>query len=230
MEFLSPVFEDRNEAGQLLAERLVDYTEHPNTLILALPRGGIPLGFILSERLHLPLDVLIARKLRAPRNPEFALGAMTETGYVYVNQEAFGLIGMGRDAFQTHFDQEIHIQEQEIVKRKNLYRSGNDLPTLQNTTVILVDDGVATGSTISAALHALKEKHVAKIIAAIPVSPPDTARSLAPLVDQLVVLCEPDNFAAVGVYYQRFLQVEDDEVLPFLEMARTHYPSLKAVS
>lgn len=211
---------DREEAGRLLAERLCAYKDDHHAIILALPRGGIPVARVINQQLHIPLDVLITRKLGAPGNPEYAIGAIAETGYVYLNEEALNYLEPYGNALQEHLTEEVQRQTKEIARRKNMYRDGNPLPSLKGRTVLLVDDGVATGSTFLASLHALREQDAGKVVAAIPVGPPDTLRRIKALVSELVVLEEPENFKAVGLHYRDFGQVDDEEVRRCLDAVR----------
>jgi putative phosphoribosyl transferase len=199
---------------------LVAYRDDPEALILALPRGGVPVGAVISHELHLPLDVLITRKIGSPGNQEYALGAVAETGYVYINEEAMKYEVAFGEFLNSYLKREIEEQQQEIARRQTLYRQGRSLPPLVGRTVLLVDDGVATGSTYLASLHALRDVEVSKIVAAIPVGPPDTIDRIKPLVDELVVLQQPAFFQAVGLHYEEFAQVEDEQVCSALKEAR----------
>jgi len=214
------ILRNREEAGRLLADRLLAYKDDPKALVLALPRGGVPLGVEVSRALHLPLDVFITRKIGAPGNKEFALGAVAETGFVYINEEALRYEIACEEFLNTYLDREIEDQKEEIARRQELYRQGVPLPPLEDRTVLLVDDGVATGSTYLASLHALRDIHVSKIVAAIPVGPPDTLGRIKPLVDELVVLQQPSPFQAVGLHYEDFTQIEDEQVCQCLRQAR----------
>jgi len=213
------VFRDRREAGQQLAAALQHYAGRPNSLVLGIPRGGVVVGLEVSQLLRLPLDVLITRKLRAPDNPELALGALAETGYVHLNED---LIAAYPWLART-VEQERVIQEQEIARRRTLYRGGNPLPPLQGRTVILVDDGVATGATYFASIQTLKAAGVGRLVAGLPVAPAETAQLIADMVDECVVLASPYPFYAVGQHYLDFSQVSDDEVAECL--ARGWRPS-----
>jgi len=219
------ILRNREEAGRLLADRLSAYKNDPNALILALPRGGVPVAMEVSRSLHLPLDVFITRKIGAPGNKEFALGAVTETGFVYMNEEALKYEIACEEFLNTYLDREIEGQKEEIARRQKLYRQGASLPPLGDRTVLLVDDGVATGSTYLASLHALRDVHVSKIIAAIPVGPPDTLARIHHLVNELVVLHQPSPFQAVGLHYEDFTQVEDEQVCQYLREARVAFQS-----
>jgi len=220
------VFQDREEAGQLLAERLKAYRGDPNTLILALPRGGVAVGYTLSLTLHLPLDVLITRKIGAPGNPEYALGAIAETGALVLNQEAMRAFSLSKE----DLDKPIRAQQEEIARRQALYRSGRPLPPLKGRTVLLVDDGIATGSTFFASVDALTRLHPMRLVGAIPVGPRDTLIRLGQQVDELIVLMMPEFFYAVGNHYADFTQVEDATVVRYLAEAASalraaHRPS-----
>src|SRR5262249_4916821 len=194
------VFRDRVEAGRLLASNLTSYRDDPNGLILALPRGGVAVGYELTLALHLPLDVFITRKLSTPDNPEYAIGALSETGAVYLNSdavEAFDLSHADLNAFigQAH---------EEIVRRQQRYRNGLPLPPVSGKTVILVDDGMATGATFFATIEAVMELSPQRLVAAIPVAPEDNIGPVQSRVDELIVLATPDPFIAVGHHYQCF--------------------------
>lgn len=212
------MFRDRAEAGRLLAERLTAYRQDPAGLILALPRGGVPVGYEISLALGLPLDVFITRKLGAPGNPEFAIGALAESGSVHLNPEARQILGL-LHASTEFLDEAIAAQKQEIARRQALYRHGRPLPDLRERTVLLVDDGVATGATFLASVEALQALHVGRLIAALPVGPVDTMREIAARVHHLVVLMTPESFFAVGNHYLDFDQVSDEEVVRYLTAA-----------
>ncbi len=210
------VLKNRHEAGRLLAERLDAYRDDPKGIILALPRGGVPVGFTLSQALHLPLDVLITRKLGAPGNPEFALGALSETGTLFLNEEALRALSVTRQALEPT----IRIQREEIARRQTLYRKGHSLPSLADRTVLLVDDGVATGATFLASAQALRNLGVHRLVAALPLAPSETCERIRQQVDELVVLLTPEPFFAVGNHYEDFRQVEDEEVVRYLDQAQ----------
>ena len=215
------MFKNREEAGELLAQELVAFRNDPDGILLALPRGGVTVAYQLSLALHLPLDVLITRKIGAPGNPEYALGAVSETGAVYWNQDALaGLSLSTRDlaiAVQT--------QQQEVSRRVTLYRQGRPFPNLKDRTVIIVDDGLATGATFFASVATVRQVHPRRIIGAIPVGPRSTVEQARSLVDQLVVLRVPEPFYAVGNFYRDFEQVEDREVLEYLNLAEEAFIS-----
>ncbi len=182
------IFKNREEAGRQLVAELLQYRNDPRGLILALPRGGVAVGYQLSLALHLPLDVFLTRKIGAPGNPEYAIGAVAETGSRYL-------------------------------KRKDLYRQGRPFPQLTDRTVLLVDDGIATGSTFLASALAIRSLQPHRLVGAIPVGPPSTIREVRALVDELVVLMTPDPFHAVGNFFVNFTQVEDRDVVEYLNLA-----------
>ncbi|HNI66858.1 MAG TPA: phosphoribosyltransferase [Nitrospira sp.] len=209
------MFKNREEAGELLVQELAAFRNDSSAILLALPRGGVVVAFQLSLALHLPLDVLITRKIGAPGNPEYALGAVSETGAVYWNREALsGLALTDRDLTAA-----VHAQQQEVARRVALYRQGRPFPPLKDRTVILVDDGLATGATFFASVATARQAHPRRVIGAVPVGPRSTVEQARAIVDQLVVLRVPDPFYAVGNFYRDFEQVEDREVLQYLNLA-----------
>ena len=209
------MFRNREEAGRILAGRLSQYRNDPIAVILALPRGGVAVGYQLSLALHVPLDVFITRKIGAPENPEYAIGAVAETGSYSMNQEAVNSFGLS----QYELNRLIHLQEKEIARRKNLYRQGRPLPQLTGRTVLLVDDGIATGSTFMASALAIRSVQPRLLVGVIPVGPPSTIREVRAHVDELVVLMTPEPFEAVGNFFVDFTQVEDRDVIQYLNLA-----------
>ncbi len=222
------MFRNRDEAGRILTDKLSHYRNDPTALILALPRGGVAVGYQLSLALHLPLDVFMTRKIGAPGNPEYAIGAVAETGSRSLNQEAVNSFGLS----QHELDQLIHVQEKEIARRKDLYRQGRSLPQLTGRTVLLVDDGVATGATFIASALAIRSLQPRCLVGVLPVGPPSTIREVRAHVDELVVLMTPDPFYAVGNFFTNFTQVEDRDVIQYLNLAEEamleHTPSSPA--
>jgi len=208
-------FKNREEAGRRLVEQLIQYRNHPAALILALPRGGVAVGYQLSLGLHLPLDLFITRKLGAPDNPEYALGAVGETGTVYLNPDAMAAFHLSHEDVKDL----VQRQQHEIARRQALYRQGRRLPALTDRTVILVDDGIATGSTFFASADAIRHLKPRRLIGAIPVGPTETIRVARTRVDELVVLATPDPFWAVGNHYVDFTQVDDRDVVEYLNLA-----------
>jgi len=209
------IFKNREEAGRQLVAELLQYRDDPRGLILALPRGGVTVGYQLSLALHLPLDVFITRKIGAPGNVEYAIGAVAETGSRYLNQEAVSSFGLSRH----ELDRLIHVQEKEIARRKDLYRQGRPLPQLTGRTVLLVDDGIATGSTFIASALAIRSLQPHRLVGVIPVGPSSTIHEVRAHVDELVILMTPDPFYAVGSFFTNFTQVEDRDVIQYLNLA-----------
>jgi predicted phosphoribosyltransferase len=208
-------FKDREEAGRRLVDRLIQYHDDPAAIILALPRGGVAVGYQLNLGLHLPLDVFITRKLGAPDNPEYALGAVGETGTVYLNPDAMAAYGLSRE----DIEELVQVQQREIARRQELYRQGRHFPTLTDRLVILVDDGIATGSTFFAAVQSIRHLAPRRLVGAIPVGPVETIQEVRSQVDELVVLATPGPFWAVGNHYIDFAQISDHDVVEYLNLA-----------
>lgn len=206
------MFKDRKDAGTQLAESLKEYIGQENMLVLALPRGGVVTGVEIANRLSAPLDVLIVRKIGHPWQPELAVGAISETGSIVYNEDVVASVGVTKDYLRG----EAARQREEIARRRQLYRSGQKLADLRGKTVILVDDGIATGATMKAAVETLKREQVAKLIVAVPVAPSYTAAELQRMVDVFVCLDIPDDFMSVGSYYEDFRQVTDADVTQLL--------------
>lgn len=211
-----PLFKDRRDAGRRLCQALLPYKAAPNTCILALPRGGVVAGDEISRGLQIPLEVLVTRKLGAPGNPELAMGALVETGYRYINP----FILSQATVSEERLAEEVRRQQEEIHRQVQRYRQGRPLPTLSSQRVILVDDGLATGATFFASLAALRALGVASLIAAVPVAPPYAKADLASRADSVIVLETPEQFFAIGQFYEDFAQVEDEEVLSCLSRSR----------
>lgn len=204
-------FADRDEAGWMLVERLRgEALEKP--LVLAIPRGGVEIGAVLARGLGAELDVVLSRKLRAPHQPELALGAVSESGEVYLNHFASAMT----DAGDAYVEAERQRQLAEIERRRALIRAVRPQASIAGRTVIVTDDGVATGATMIAALHTVRAAGARKIIVAVPVAAPDRIDALRPLCDRIVCLQEPEAFWAIGQFYRDFAQVEDERVLELL--------------
>jgi len=199
------MFKNRKDAGTQLAESLKEYIGQENVLVLALPRGGVVTGVEIANRLNTPLDVLIVRKIGHPWQPELAVGAISETGSIVYNEEVVSSVGVTKEYLRG----EAARQREEIARRQQLYRGGRKLVNLRGKTVILVDDGVATGATMKAAVETLKHEQVGKLVVAVPVAPPSTAAELQRMVDVFVCLAMPEDFMSVGSYYEDFKQVTD---------------------
>jgi putative phosphoribosyl transferase len=208
-------FRDRRDGGRRLVRKLTQYRDKKDTVVLGLPRGGVVTAAEIATGLRLPVDVVIARKIGAPGNPELAIGAVAEDGDPYLKEESVALTG----ASAAYVSAEVKHQRAEIARRRAWFRGGRPLSLPAHATVILVDDGVATGSTVIAAIRALRQLRVARIVLAVPVAPPDTVEALRSLVDEMVVLATPVMFWAVGEFYEDFAPVSDEEVARLL--ART---------
>lgn len=209
------MFHDRKEAGIRLAGRLSHYRDGKDVLVLALPRGGVVTGFEIARSLRAPLDVLIIRKIGFPGQPELAVGAVSETGAVVLNRSIISSYGVSDE----YINQEVLRQKGEIERRINMYRKGKGMHEITGRIIVLVDDGVATGATMKAAIQTLKREDIARLVVALPVAPPETAVELGKMVDELVCLETPEGFLAVGNYYHDFTQVSDEEVVMMLEEA-----------
>jgi putative phosphoribosyl transferase len=208
-------FADRFEAGRELATRLTKYRGQKDTVVLALPRGGVPVAYEVATRLRLPLDVFIVRKLGVPGYEELAMGALASGGVCVLNED---LLAQLPDAKQL-VEKVAAMEREEIERREREYRDGRPPRVLDGCTVLLVDDGVATGATMRAAVEALRRQNVAKIVAAIPVGAPQTCAELKEEADEAVCILEPESFYAVGQYYRDFSQITDDEARAFLAAA-----------
>ena len=207
------MFRDRDEAADRLAEKLKSY-RGKNPLILAIPRGAVPMAKIIADKLAGELDVVLVRKLRAPHQPELALGSVNESGWIYLADFA-QLYGGSSD----YLEGEKRTQMETIRQRRAQYTPIRPPIDPAGRIVIVIDDGLATGATMISALHGLRAMKPAKLICAIPVSPPDTLAKVADLADEVVCLEAPPFFQAVGQFYQHFPQVDDDEVIELLKEA-----------
>ena len=221
-------FNDREEAGWMLVERLRGQTP-AKPLVLAIPRGGVEIGAVLARGLGAELDVVLSRKLRAPHQPELALGAVSEDGQVYLNHFASAMT----DAGDAYVEAERARQLAEIARRRELYRGVRPQADVRDRTVILTDDGIATGATMIAALHTVRAGGAREIIVAVPVGAPDRIDALRPLCDRIVCLQEPEAFWAIGQFYRTFEQVEDARVVELLRdygLPRTKWEKPAAVA
>lgn len=205
------MFNDRLDAAGQLADRLAAYRgQHP--LVLAIPRGAVPMAKTIATRLEGDFDVVLVRKLRAPWQPELAIGAVDESGWTYIAPFA---ASMGADT--QHIEQEKRKQLDTIRQRRAQYTPLRPHIAPAGRIVIIIDDGLATGATMIAALHALRQQKPARLVCAVPVAPPDTLEKVRPLADEVVCLQAPEWFQAVGQFYRHFDQVEDEEVIALLK-------------
>jgi putative phosphoribosyl transferase len=213
-------FCDRTEAGCRLAEQLQPYAERPDVIILALPRGGVPIGFEIAKTLHVSLDVCLVRKLGVPNHRELAMGAIASNGVRVLNEGVVRGHHVSKLALQKVTIAELH----ELQRRDRAYRGDRPFPDLNGKTVILVDDGLATGATMRAAIAIVKQQHPAAVVVAVPLAPPDTCDTLRQEVNELVCLVTPDPFYSLGTWYDHFEQLSDGDVQHLLEMATTFLP------
>ena len=208
-------FSDRVDAGKRLASALKGFSSR-NGIVLAIPRGGIVVGFEIAKPLTLPLDVIIPHKLGAPGNPELAIGAVAEDGTTILDENLIQYLGVDRD----YINEEAERQKQEIQRRLRLYRQDAPYPNLKGVDAIVVDDGIATGSTMKAALASVKNKGAASITVAVPVGPPSTIKELGRIANRVVCPYTPEFFQAIGQFYSDFSQTTDEEVIELLRLNR----------
>ncbi len=209
------VFKDRTTAGQLLAAQLAAYATRKDVIVLALPRGGVPVAFEIARRINAPLDVFLVRKLGVPGHEELAMGAIASGGLRVLNNAVIQMFDLSEDVI----DRVAAKEQRELERRDHLYRDDRPFPTLGEQTVILVDDGLATGTTMRAAVIALQQQQPARLIVAVPVSSPEAYQEIQTLVDEIVCLETPDPFYSVGLWYQDFPQTSDAEVRDLLKRA-----------
>jgi putative phosphoribosyl transferase len=211
-------FAHRMEAGEELARKLAAYAHRPDVLVLALPRGGVPVGFVVARTLQVPLDVFLVRKLGVPGQEELAMGAVASGGVRVLNREVVELLRIPDSLIDAVATREL----QEIARRERLYRDHRPAPQVQGQTVILIDDGLATGATMRAAVAALRQQQPARVIVAVPTAAPETCAELGAEVDEIVCARTPEPFYAVGLWYADFRQITDEEVRDLLARAAHH--------
>src|SRR3990167_6137515 len=209
------VFEDRFHAAKILADALENYKDSKDTVILAIPRGALEIGATLSKILGLPLDVVLTKKISAPGNPEFAIGAINREGDLVFRDEEF----KGPE-WQNYISEQVELLKDKLDKRFLQYHPDGKALNIKNKTVIVVDDGVATGNTLISALELIRKREPKKIIVALPVGPSDTIERLKKYADELICLYEPEMFRAVGQFYKNFDQVDDQEALKLFNEAQ----------
>ncbi len=214
-EEIMAYFGDRIEAGKRLASALAGFAGK-NAIVLAIPRGGVVVGYEIARALNLPLDVIIPRKIGAPDNPELAIGAMTEDGTIILDENLINYIGAPRD----YIKEESKRQKLEIERRLKFYRQNEPYPNLKGRDVIVVDDGIATGSTMKAALASVKNRGAKTVTVAVPVGPPSTITELKKQADRVVCLYTPEYFEAIGQFYSDFSQTTDEEVIELLKKSK----------
>jgi len=210
------VFKNRQEAGQKLALALKKFKNEKDALILALPRGGVVVAYEIARDLNLPLDLVVPRKIGAPINEEYAIGAITETGEGIFNQEAISSLNISK----TYLDSKVAEEKKEAERRLKIYRQDREPLNLTNKTVIIVDDGIATGLTMRAAIKSAKEKSAKKIIVAVPITANDSLKIIEKEADEVIYLDAPAFFGAVGEFYEEFAQTTDQEVIELMEKSK----------
>ncbi len=208
-------FTNRVDAGKRLASSLKDFSGKKG-IVLAIPRGGVVVGYEIAKVLNLPLDVIIPRKIGAPDNPELAIGAVAEDGTAILDNRLIAYLGVGKE----YIKEETARQIKEIERRLKLYRHDTSYPNLKGLDVIVVDDGIATGSTMKAALASVKNRGAVSVTVAVPVGPPSTIEELNEIADRVVCLYEPEYFQAIGEFYSNFSQTEDEEVIKLLRESK----------
>jgi len=212
---MPPLFINRVDAGRQLAHRLRHLAGQPNLIVLGLPRGGVPVAFEVATALGAPLDVLTVRKIGVPGHEELAMGAIATGGVRVENPEILSTLGISR----RQFDQVVAVEERELERREHAFRKGRPFPDLRQATVVLVDDGVATGSTMIAALRALRLHSPAVLVAAAPVMSEGALADLGRVADTCVTVATPEHFRGVGEWYEDFTQTSDADVLELLDRA-----------
>jgi predicted phosphoribosyltransferase len=206
-------YDDRTQAGKVLAENFRGLTNHKDILVLALPRGGVPVAYEIAKTLNAPLDVFIVRKLGVPTHEELAMGALATGGVTVFNEEIVRQLHIPKEMM----DEVIEKEKVELARREAAYRGNKPLPEIKNKTIILVDDGIATGATMRAAVKALRLLKPAKIIIAIPVAEYNTCQEMEKIADEVICPLKPTMFYAVGAWYENFPQTTDEEVCELLK-------------
>ncbi len=205
-------FFDRFDAGRVLSEYLTQYHKKLNVIVLALPRGGVPVGYEIAKALEVPLDIFVVRKLGLPWYEELAMGAIASGGTLIFNEQVVQQANISK----SEIDKVIQAEMKELNRREQAYRGNKKLPVLTDKIIILVDDGIATGATIKAAIKALRQHEPKKIVVAVPVAAKDTYEEIKGWVDDMICPYTPDNFYAVGLWYENFSQTTDEEVFKLL--------------
>ena len=209
-------FKNREQAGHMLAQKLAHYADRDDVMVLGLPRGGVPIAYEIAVALHAPLDVFLSRKLGAPGQEEFAMGAISSGGIRVINWKAVEALGISERELEAVTARE----RAELERREQAYRDNRSAPGLKGRTVIMVDDGVATGASMQAAIVALRQLQPARIVVAVPVAPYSAIAALRSVAEEVVCVVTPDFFYGVGQFYEDFSQLTDEEVRDFLTQAR----------
>lgn len=206
------MFADREEAGALLAQKLEAYKRKADTIVLAIPRGGVVTGYEIAKQLGLPLDIIVIKKIGYPGNEELAVGAAGLDSY-HLNEE------IAQDVEPGYIEEQVKIKQQEVKERYELLRGKRSMYDLKNKTAIVVDDGIATGATMMMAVEIIKKQKPKRVIVAVPVAPPHSVESLQEIADEVVCLMQPIDFMAIGQFYEDFRQVETEEAKRLLDEA-----------
>jgi putative phosphoribosyl transferase len=214
-------FKDRKDAGRILADKLSKYTNHPNAVVLALPRGGVPVAYEVAQELGLPLDVLIVRKLGVPNHEELAMGAIASGGIRFLNRSVIESLRILPETLEAVERREAL----ELMRREAIYRGNRSPIQVEGRIVILIDDGIATGSTMRVAIQLLRAQHVQKIIVATPAAPPSAKWEIEPLVDEFIAVVLPPDFYGVGQFYEDFAQMDDDTIYELVQMGAKIEPA-----
>jgi putative phosphoribosyl transferase len=208
-------FQDREEAGKMLALKLTEYS-NKDTIVLAIPRGGVVIGYQVANELKAPLDIIVPRKIGAPYNSELAIGAVAEDGSLSLDESAVMYMNISK----SYIEEESRRQITEIRRRLKLYRGETPYPMLQDHIIIIVDDGIATGSTVKAAIASIRKKKPKSVVVAVPVAPRSTVKELEKEADRVICLSTPEFFYAIGQFYVDFSQTTDEEVIRLLKKSR----------
>ncbi|MFC1465259.1 MAG: phosphoribosyltransferase [Candidatus Brachytrichaceae bacterium NZ_4S206] len=217
-------FRDRSQAGQLLARRLRRYTGRDDVIVLALPRGGVPVAYAIASALNVPLDVFVVRKLGVPGEEELAMGAIASGGVRVLSQELIEELGLTDEDVERVAARELA----ELQRRERVFRGDRPFPDLEGKTVILVDDGIATGATMRAAIRAVRAHRPARVSVAVPVGAPQALEALQDEADELICLLSPEVLMGIGAWYQDFSQLSDAEVMAYLQRSRTGAHAMSA--
>ena len=212
------MFSDRVDAGKKLALSLMEYAGR-DVIVLAIPRGGVVVGYEVAHMLQLHLDIIVPRKIGAPQNPELAIGAVTEDGTIMLDHRLVEYLGVSK----SYIEEACKRQRLEITRRLKLYRGDTPYPNLKGRVVIIVDDGIATGATVKAALASIRKKDPKSIVIATPVAPPSTIKELERDADRVVCISIPEHFFAIGQFYKDFPQNSDEEVKRLLQLNREEH-------